>query len=331
MAHAIVLICACLVAGCFFSMEHPKASKAWRLPFFVFLISLAGIYVVELDQWAHGKRPGDWDASQGDVRVKKPTWILTNNPFVLFLARRCPDAPVHNHQIVFGNSGNGKHRSLEARSYPRDLAIQYAACQRSAWVKGLRPKPWPWFPRLTLAQCEANLAIQPGAHCAVPDEVKHGNKSGRELDENLMVPIRAQGGSSSSKGPSGGAVAPPAAPSTEGGASSSSSGPGLPSSIPHVPNETTLLPDLPDTDYWMQTDKSWVRVHMVPRLRFFDPRAEGTTGPDIDTIGKSRVTQMVYTVDGTSDTKRHMWDDPHWAVAKTRRRWVGRSVFPKEI
>ena len=40
------------------------------------LMSMACMYPLDLDQCAWGKRPIDWDATKGDVRVKKGTKII---------------------------------------------------------------------------------------------------------------------------------------------------------------------------------------------------------------------------------------------------------------
>ena len=99
MAHAIHYTCLCLMLGVFFSIETPKLSRAWHLPFFVWLFTLRSIYVIEIDQCAFGKRPSDWHPDSGDVRVRKPTLIVTNNPFLATtLNKRCFDVPLHEHK-----------------------------------------------------------------------------------------------------------------------------------------------------------------------------------------------------------------------------------------
>ena len=57
--------------------------------------------------------------------------------------------------------------------------------------------------------------------------------------------------------------------------------------------------------------------------------ADGIEGPQLAEIKPLRVTRLRY-LDGKEEVKEHAWDDPHWAKAKTRSRWTGRSVFLKD-
>ena len=75
MAVAIWLIFLCVTHGVFFTFEHPKTSRVWKLPAIMFLLSLESVFQVELDQCAWGKRAGDWSPDKGDVRVRKGTLI----------------------------------------------------------------------------------------------------------------------------------------------------------------------------------------------------------------------------------------------------------------
>ena len=55
----------CLRYGVCASLEHPLSSRLWQLPLAKHILALEGIVAVDLDQCAWGKRPADWDPSQG--------------------------------------------------------------------------------------------------------------------------------------------------------------------------------------------------------------------------------------------------------------------------
>ena len=44
------LVIICITRGIFFTLEHPLPSRFWRLPLVLFILALAGIYFIELDQ-----------------------------------------------------------------------------------------------------------------------------------------------------------------------------------------------------------------------------------------------------------------------------------------
>ena len=84
--------------GIFWSFEQPASSYMLHTSAIKELLKLSGVKLVRLDQCCFGLRPGDY-ASQydsvapaPDVRVKKPTLLITNFPEVAHLERRCQGA-----------------------------------------------------------------------------------------------------------------------------------------------------------------------------------------------------------------------------------------------
>ena len=139
-AVALWYIFLCVRNGVFFCLEHPIVSRIWLLPAIQWLLqNVEGVFCIELDQCAWVKRPGDWEPQDGDVRTKKGTRLLTNNPFLRTLEKRCADVVAHEHQIVNGQSRNGNSRSAEASAYPEMMARAYAQAVREAWVHNSRP------------------------------------------------------------------------------------------------------------------------------------------------------------------------------------------------
>ena len=117
MAVAFWYILMCIKYGVFFCMEHPITSRVWLLPFMQWLLATYdSFFCIELDQCAWVKRPGDWEPQDGDVRTKKGTRLITNNPFLRVVAKRCVDVVAHLHQVVQGASRTGATRSSEASS-----------------------------------------------------------------------------------------------------------------------------------------------------------------------------------------------------------------------
>ena len=51
-ATAIWIMWLCIMCGVFFVFEHPLKSRVWKLPLIIFILALAGVYTVELDQCA---------------------------------------------------------------------------------------------------------------------------------------------------------------------------------------------------------------------------------------------------------------------------------------
>ena len=162
MAISLFLVIMCIAYGVFFTLEHPKPSRVWRLPLVLFLLTLPGIFLVEFDQCAWVKRPGDWDPAHGDVRTKKCTYMLTNNPHMRVLGKKCADTGPHTHETVMGLSRTGEKRSAESAEFSKLLAKVYASATRAAWLQGSKPaKQATHLLKITLAKLMEDVALEP--------------------------------------------------------------------------------------------------------------------------------------------------------------------------
>ena len=85
-------------------------------------------------------------------------------------------------------------------------------------------------------------------------------------------------------------------------------------------------------DFWTETESSWICTHVLPRNTYFSPY-DLKDGPDPETLGPVRTTQMISkSILGEKiypKTEHHRWRDPHWAKAKTRSKWTGKSIISK--
>ena len=185
----------CVRYGVYVSLEHPLTSRLWKLPIIKFLIDKCAFLFIVLDQCAFGKRPGDWDPTQGDVRTLKGTAILTNNGYLRSLQKRCADTVKHYHRAVLGKSNTGENRSAESAAYPQQLAAGYAMSTRTAWLHGTRPSPIPELPHVTLQMLIDHVGLDPMQIPAAP----------------VARALRSSPGASSSADPLPAAVAPPPA------------------------------------------------------------------------------------------------------------------------
>ena len=75
-------------------------------------------------------------------------------------------------------------------------------------------------------------------------------------------------------------------------------------------------------------------MHEVPRSHYFYPY-DLNGGPDPKDLGPIRTTQMLTpSADGKTlgdlQTVHHNWQDTHLAKARTKFRWIGKSIFQKE-
>jgi len=305
MSIALWLIWTCIRDGVFFVMEHPLTSRVWKLPFVQYLIHVLKVFVVDLDQCAFGKRPSDWVPTQGDVRTLKPTRLLTNNPFLLALARRCADVPKHVHQQVMGSSAGGTNRSADAASYPKAMAVTYALAVRTAWLKGAKPEKKK-VRSITLDKFLADVALDPAT---IPDPCAPARDAAVRERSVVQQPFSVERGRGSTD------AAPPLGPSSV-----------TASDLPD-PDEAPLAALAPRADYWLETATQWLRLHVVPRHTYFYPY-DAPAGPAKDSLSEVRVTQLVFS-DKTRKTERHNWTDPRFAKAKTRLKWTGRSIFTK--
>jgi len=300
MAIALWLILLCVTYGVFFTLEHPKTSRVWRLPIVLFLLSLTGMYLMDIDQCAWAKRPGDWDPSQGDVRTRKSTYILTNNPYLRIMEKRCADVVAHHHRTVEGASATGVPRSVEAGAYAEAMCMTYAQGLYNSWTHGTRPEPIALAP-VKLAALQENIALPPPKVNAV---------AARAVGTGDVVPddFTSSPGASSSGG--AGAAKPPESKQAL---------------------EEAGVPENPTRDYWMETPQNWIRVHVVPRNACFVP-GDSLDGPGPENLQPTRVTEQVFETGSgrTTDVKTHNWTDPHQARCRTRQKWIGRSTFTKK-
>ena len=54
------------------ALEHPIPSRLWLLPFISYILKVChSVFIIDLDQCAWVKRPGDWEPHHGDVRTKR--------------------------------------------------------------------------------------------------------------------------------------------------------------------------------------------------------------------------------------------------------------------
>ena len=68
MAVALWYILRCIRKGLFFCLEHPIASRMWRLALVQWLLStFESMFCIDLDQCAWVKRPGDWEPQDGSA------------------------------------------------------------------------------------------------------------------------------------------------------------------------------------------------------------------------------------------------------------------------
>ena len=320
MAVALWIVLLCIAYGVFFSLEHPVTSRLWRLPLVLFLLEVVGIFVFEVDLCAFGKRPDDWNPTHGDVRVKKSLRIMTNNPYLRNINRRCVDVEGHTHEPTIGNSSLGKSRSLHSSEYPVGFGRTYAAMLRTAWAIGVNPVRKE-VPGMNLEELKKSIARDPREFplvnaMAAPGEEERVGAVGIQPEVEGSMPEDSGGAASSGQHAdepekSTRPVRRRLRPLYPAGAAASSA---------------VLAPEpLPKDDYWLETEDHWVRIHVVPRTTYFYP-ADGPEGPVLHQIKPVRVTQLCY-LDGTKETREHAWDDTHWGKAKTKARWIGRSVF----
>ena len=98
-----------------FIIEHPANSFAWQLSESIALYSMPGVHKIKIDQCMHG------------AATLKPTYLLTNAPWVLPLEIRCSHDHVHAAHLV-GSAAS------QAASYPPGLCRSLAAA-RARWER----------------------------------------------------------------------------------------------------------------------------------------------------------------------------------------------------
>ena len=245
LALAIIFICYCLNHGVFFAMEHPRGSKAWSFPFFLWLFALSGtVFILDYDGCAWGLRPADWIPAHGDIRAQKSSLLVTSNQYLSVIKRKCQDVSNHRHEPIIGADAQGQPRSKGASPYPVSFCQEYAR----AWLQRAEPKIVKFnFP--TLEFLLKNPLWSPADLGPVQ----------RPLTQR---PVNSETGAPDSSSSLSGAPGP-AAPLVE------------------LKTEDVASPAAnpePENDYWFETAKTWVRVHVKPRFILFHP-FEGPSGP----------------------------------------------------
>jgi len=87
--------------------------------------------------------------------------------------------------------------------------------------------------------------------------------------------------------------------------------PGDPEGLVEVPPE--LVPYEPEAEYWGPHPGrlAWARIHVQARKEFYEPTSHGHDsaggGPVLADLSDERVTQAVFTKDGTQDVRRDKW------------------------
>ena len=89
----------------------------------------------------------------------------------------------------------------------------------------------------------------------------------------------------------------------------------------------------PKRDYWVETVKQWIRMHLEPRRTMCFPLDHWTseTDPRIRTWC-TRTTHLVFLGgedNGMRETRLHNWRNGRHSKERTRSKWTGRSIFDK--
>lgn len=73
--------------GRYFAIDQPLTATSWKMPAMTGLRALSGMFSVDLHMCAYGMKSRD---SEGEVRLLKPTRLVTNMPTIASNAgRRC--------------------------------------------------------------------------------------------------------------------------------------------------------------------------------------------------------------------------------------------------
>ena len=94
-ATALWLFCVAVSLGVLVSIEHPLNSRFWKLPLVLGLMALSWVFFIETDLCAFGHRPLEWKPADGDIRVRGSLALLTNNPNLASLNKKCCGCPKH--------------------------------------------------------------------------------------------------------------------------------------------------------------------------------------------------------------------------------------------
>ena len=94
-----------------------------------YLMHRDDVFVVDFDQCCFCLRPPDAYAFEYDVRVRKPTGIVTNMAGLQKLGCRCDGSHVHIHALgsTLDKSGKRVKRSATAAAYPPALCRRWSS------------------------------------------------------------------------------------------------------------------------------------------------------------------------------------------------------------
>ena len=87
----------CLRNGVFFGLEQPRRGRMTLLPLWAFILKLSTVREVPYEGCAWGLRPPTRKPASGDLRTQKGSLLITNNPELESLGRRCSAEPPHKH------------------------------------------------------------------------------------------------------------------------------------------------------------------------------------------------------------------------------------------
>ena len=141
MAVALYLFELCIVHRVHAILEQPASSKAFLLEAVVKMMGLPGnvVRMVAYDACGWGARPSDWNSLEGDVRIRKPTSLLSYGARAESLGRTCADQPAHTHVAIMGKDRFGKVRSAAAAAYTERMCNCWAMEMGDACAHGEQP------------------------------------------------------------------------------------------------------------------------------------------------------------------------------------------------
>ena len=87
----------------------------------------------------------------------------------------------------------------------------------------------------------------------------------------------------------------------------------------------------PVKDYWVETEKQWIRMHVEPRHTMCYP-LDIRDGPPEKDLKDARTTHLVFLGredSGRRETRTHNWREERHSKERTRSKWTGRSIFYK--
>jgi hypothetical protein len=99
------------------------------------LVAMIGVSTIEFDQCAWLKRTSGWNPLSGDQRLRGTALMVTNNPRLSALAKKCCDVPGHDHSNRIDQDARSE---LELSVQSADFGRTFATLCRSLWLSGNR-------------------------------------------------------------------------------------------------------------------------------------------------------------------------------------------------